>query len=175
MKRMGRGCTCVCVCLYFSIAHNNTRKMEYLRLSPCSLPSPPWHRSVCPKYDPSPSFLLEVPPSRSPCLSHISQPQLPPSYERGSLGFGTHFALQDQGAQPFGKETRKGSQPTHSPPSPTTSRAVGQTPPVSSKEKHSCFPRFPLPSTALHRLASLLHRHPGNMQLEQGGRGERSF
>lgn len=60
MKRMGRGCTCVCVCLYFSIENTQQYKENGI-FEALSLPSLPWHRSVCPKYDPSPPFLLEVP------------------------------------------------------------------------------------------------------------------
>lgn len=149
--------------------------MQYLRLSPCSLPTPPCHRSVCPKHDPSPPFLLEVPPSSSPCLSHISQPQSPLHYERGSLGLGNQCSSAGSGSSTVREGDQEGLSAHTQLPSPTTSRAVGHTPPVSIEEKHSLFPQCPLPSTSLHRLASLPHQRPGNMQLEEGGRGERRF
>lgn len=120
--------------------------MEYLRFSPCSLPSSPWHRCVCPKYDPSPPSLLEIPHSSSPCLSHISHPQSPPSYERGRLGLGSQCSPAGSGCSTIWEGDREGLSAHTQPPSPTASRAVGQTPPVSGEEKHSPFPQCPLPS-----------------------------
>lgn len=122
-----------------------------------------------------PLSFSEVPPSSSPCLSHISQPQSPLSYERGSLGLGNQCSPAGSGCSTIWEGDQEGLSAHTEPPSPTTSRAAGQPPPVSSEEKHSHFPQCPLPYTALHRLASLPHRRPGNMQPQEEGRGERGF
>lgn len=91
-----------------------------------------------------PLSFSEVPPSSSPCLSHISQPQSPLSYERGSLGLGNQCSPAGSGCSTIWEGDQEGLSAHTEPPSPRTRRAAGQPPPVSSEEKHSHFPQCPL-------------------------------
>lgn len=119
-----------------------------------------------------PLSFSEVPPSSSPCLSHISQPQSPLSYERGSLGLGNQCSPAGSGCSTIWEGDQEGLSAHTEPPSPTTSRAAGQPPPVSSEEKHRRSAPFPTqlctdwPPSHTDVLEICSHRREGE---EKGG------